>query len=211
MNVKSLLVLTPCVVAMPARAEEAPAAVHGDAVAQMRRCVEDNGSFETWMLLLDAGDRVYPALAEELLRTRDPLMVRGIATLFQQSAGDKAVPLEAMRTFVKQHAREDPPLVQPVIMAMGAIGTMEDADFLREYLDGTDPAVARAAEEGTAAILLRAAGASPGVPVPEPTGLEKDDKVKRAIDRTMVWAWVAVGVLAAIRIALVVARRRGRW
>ncbi|RYD21487.1 MAG: hypothetical protein EOP88_11210 [Verrucomicrobiaceae bacterium] len=164
---------------------------------------ESNAGKE-WQALLDAGERAYPALADELVKTGDAEVVSVISQIFTQSSGDKTLPLQAMRTCVELNARETPALALPVIRAWVTLGGAAEMECLWQFRDHPDKDFSRQVDTAINAISLRVYGPPPQVPRPPAV----DDRSLG--DKAVLWAWMAMAVLVTVRIGLVVYQRMRR-
>lgn len=156
---------------------------------------------KAWQALMTAGERAYPALADELLKTGDPEVVGVIAEVFKQSTGDKTVPLHAMKTFLELNARERPALLPRVIGTVAKTGGAAEMDFLQQFRDHPDKGLAREADRAMETIAVRLHGPLPPQ-VPRPARDESS-----VGDKAVLWAWIAMAMLVALRIGMVVYQR----
>jgi hypothetical protein len=184
----------------------------GDYVALVDYCVDhtsvcgaDPGSNaeKAWQLLLDAGERAFPTLADELVKTGDPEVVDVISQIFTQSSGDKRLPLQAMRTVLELNAWENPAIARPVIHALMTLGGAAEMECLWAFRDHPDKSLSRQVDAAINAISLRVHGPPPSQ-VPRPAAQYPPNTHG---DRAVLWAWAAMAMLVTVRIGMVIYQR----
>ena len=108
----------------------------------------DNTDAERYQRLLAMGEKAYPALARELLRTTDATIAGRIISIFSESRGNKKVPRAALRQFIRERISvfgDRARVKMMVANGLGKFGEREDAALLQEMLsDESAPVKIRA-------------------------------------------------------------------
>ncbi len=102
----------------------------------------DETAAANYRRLVAMGEKAYPALAKELLRTTDATVAGRIISIFVESKGDKTIPRNALRQFYREREAvfQDRNRVRMMIAGgLGKVGERKDAALLQEML--SDPAV----------------------------------------------------------------------
>jgi HEAT repeat protein len=97
----------------------------------------DNTSAANLQRLVAMGEKAYPALAKELLRTTNPTIAGRIISIFSESEGDKKIPRGALRKFLteRKSAFGDKGRIQMMAAnGLARIGEREDGALLQEML-----------------------------------------------------------------------------
>ena len=93
------------------------------------------------------GEKAYPVLADEMLRTDDPYRIGNILAIMEAGSADKTIPRLAVRRLLQRRNGTENP---QVLALMGAhtllkIGTADDTDLMIKLLDEPSPAIKRSA------------------------------------------------------------------
>lgn len=106
--------------------------------------MEDKAEIEKYQRLLDLGEKAYPALAQLLDETNDPLLAGRILAVFVDSSGDKEVPVVAIKKFLAKIPGDDDEAVIVrllAVRALGRVGSVDDRDAVYELLEDSNEKV----------------------------------------------------------------------